>query len=305
MTASSGALSFRSAPARVRVPASGANLGPGFDAFGLALGLYDEITVRVVERGLQVQAAGEGAGDLACDEGHLVVRALRRGFEHLGGQPPGLDLRCDNQIPHGRGLGSSAAAIVAGIVAARALVDGGPERLDNATALTLATEMEGHPDNVAAALLGGLTLAWSDDAGPHAVGLPLHEDLSPLVLVPDERSPTVVARAVLPESVPHVDAAANAARAALLVEALGRRPDLLFAATEDRLHQQYRAAAMPRTTELLQRLRKHGLPAVVSGAGPAVLLLATRDLHDRAAALSGVGWTAYAPPIDTHGARVD
>lgn len=295
-------LSFVDAPVRVRVPASSANLGPGFDALGLALGLYDEVTVRVSAGGLSVDAAGEGAGDLDCDEGHLVVRAMRAAFDLLGGQPPGLELRCDNRIPHGRGLGSSAAAIVAGVVAARALVVGAS--LDDAAVLRLATEMEGHPDNVAAALLGGLTVAWYDDGGPRAVRLPVDSSIAPLAFVPDERASTVHARTVLPDQVPHGDAAVNAGRAALLVEALGRRPELLFAATEDRLHQPYRAAVLGRTTKLVQRLRAQGLAAVVSGSGPTVLLLGPADAHARAIDAAGPQWAARPLAVDTAGATV-
>jgi homoserine kinase len=295
-------LSFATTPVRVRVPASSANLGPGFDALGLALGLYDEVTVRVGAGGLSVDAAGEGAADLDCDEGHLVVRAMRAAFDVLGAQPPGLELRCDNRIPHGRGLGSSAAAIVAGIVAARALVV--DRALDDTAALRLATEMEGHPDNVAAALLGGLTVAWYDDGGPRAVRLPVHPSIAPLVFVPDEKSSTAHARTVLPDQVPHADAAANAGRAALLVEALGRRPELLLDATEDRLHQSYRAASLRRTTELVQRLRAQGHAAVVSGSGPTVLVLGPVEGHERAIALAGHRWAPRALAVDTAGARV-
>src|SRR5881398_120060 len=159
---------FRAAPIRVRVPATSANLGPGFDAFGLALSLYDDVVVRVTdEPGLTVDVAGMGAATVARNARNLVVRAMRATFDRLGGRPSGLELVCANRIPHGRGLGSSAAAIVAGIVAARALVAGGAERLDDAAALALAAEIEGHPDNVAACLLGGLTLAWSDDVSAH------------------------------------------------------------------------------------------------------------------------------------------
>src|SRR6516164_2845438 len=129
---------------RVRVPATSANLGPGFDALGLALTLYDEVDAWVRESGLSIEISGEGADLAGADEAHLVVRAMRAAFAVTGGQPPGIGLRCVNRIPHGRGLGSSAAAIVAGILAARALAGVGADRLPPAVVFGLATEIEGH-----------------------------------------------------------------------------------------------------------------------------------------------------------------
>ena len=289
---------------RVRVPATSANLGPGFDAFGLALGLHDELVVSTTETGLRVVPLGEGAAEVPCDERHLVVRAMRRTFEALGGQPAGLDLRCTNRIPHGRGLGSSAAAIIAGAVAARALVVDGGDRLPDAELLAVAAQMEGHPDNVAACLYGGFTLAWTDDRGPRAVRLTVHDSIEPVVLVPEHRSLTEVARTLLPASVPHADAAANAARAALLVEALARRPEHLLAATEDRLHQRYRAPSMAPSAELLERLRTRGHAAVVSGSGPTLMVLGLRGQHDDVRSLAGAGWRVEAPGVDHEGAVV-
>src|SRR3954471_7827930 len=227
-------LTFRAAPVRVRVPATSANLGPGFDALGLALTLHDDVVVRVADSGLSVDVAGMGAATVARNARNLGVRAMRAAFDRLGGRPRGLEVVCANRIPHGRGLGSSAAAIVAGIVAARALVVGGDERMDDDAALSLAADMEGHPDNVAACLHGGLTLSWSDGAGAHAVGLDVHESVQPVVFVPGSSSSTKATRRLLPDSVPHRDAAHSAARAALLVESLRRRPDLLLTATDDR-----------------------------------------------------------------------
>lgn len=219
---------FRAAAVRVRVPATSANLGPGFDAFGLALGLYDDVVVRVADSGLHVDIAGEGADTLARDEKHLVVRSLRTAFDLLGGQPRGLEVVCANRIPHGRGLGSSSAAICAGIIAARAVTIGGPSVLDDTALLELATEIEGHPDNVAACLLGGLTVAWSEGGAARAIRLDPADSLVPVVFVPATPVLTETARGLLPRTVPHVDAAANAGRAALLVEALTRRPELLL-----------------------------------------------------------------------------
>ncbi len=295
---------FRAAAVRVRVPATSANLGPGFDALGLSLGLYDDVVVRVAEEGLHVDIAGEGAGTLARDEAHLVVRALRTAFERLGGQPRGLEVVCANRVPHGRGLGSSSAAVCAGLLAARAVTIGGPDRLGDAALLELATGMEGHPDNVAACLLGGFTLAWTEAGGTRAIRMDPAPGVVPVVFVPARPVLTETARGLLPRTVPHVDAAANAGRAALLVEALTRRPDLLLAATEDRLHQEYRQPAMPESLALVRRLRADGVPAVISGAGPTVLALTEDGAADKVAALAGDGWAANRLTLDGAGAQV-
>ena len=295
---------FRAAPVRVRVPATSANLGPGFDALGLALGLYDDVVVRVADSGLHVDIAGEGAQTLTRDEKHLVVRSLRTTFELLGGQPRGLEVVCANRIPHGRGLGSSSAAICAGIIAARAVTIGGPAVLGDTALLELATEIEGHPDNVAACLLGGFTVAWTEAGAARAVRLDPAPSLVPVVFVPATPLLTETARGLLPRTVPHVDAAANAGRAALLVEAVTRRPELLLPATEDRLHQDYRAPAMPETLHLVNRLRADGVPAVVSGAGPTVLAFADEGTADKVSRLSAEGWAAHRLALDVAGASV-
>jgi homoserine kinase len=294
--------SFRAAPVRVRVPATSANLGPGFDSAGLALTLYDEVMVRVAESGLVVDVAGEGADRVPRDKRHLVVKSLRAAFERMGGQPRGLEVVCANRIPHSRGLGSSSAAIVAAVVAARALVLGGDKELDDDAALDLATELEGHPDNVAACLRGGVTFAWGSPV--RVLRLDAHPDLAPVAFVPATRSSTRKVRAMLPATVPFKDAAANAGRAALLPTALSTAPELLFAATEDALHQQYRAPAMPRTARLVETLRRSGVAAVVSGAGPTVLALVRSADAEAVAAQVPNGWTVRPLQVDTHGARV-
>ena len=297
--------SFRAAATRVRVPATSANLGPGFDAFGLALGLYDDVVVRVADSGLYVDIAGEGADTLARDERHLVVRAMRAAFDRLGGQPRGLEVVCANRIPHGRGLGSSSAAIVAGIVAARAVTVGGAELMDRAAVLALASEIEGHPDNVAACLLGGFTIAWTDEGhDAHAVTLEPSAAVVPVVFIPADPVLTEVARGLLPSTVPHADAAANVGRAALLVEALTRRPELLLPATEDRLHQDYRTPAMPHSASLVATLRADGVAAVISGAGPTVLALTDAGTADKLLAEAGPGWAAHRLALDVEGACV-
>ena len=297
-------MTFTAGPVRVRVPATSANLGPGFDALGLALGRYDELTGEITGDRLHIDVTGEGAGEVTLDETHLVVRAMRAAFAALGVEPAGLALRCDNRIPHGRGLGSSAAAIVGGLVLARALVADGERRLPGPELLALASEIEGHPDNVAPCLLGGLTIAWTTGAGARATGVEVGA-VVPVIFVPPFAASTEQARGLLPATVPHADAARNAGRAALLVAALTRGVPALLEATEDRLHQQYRRPAMPASAELVDRLRAAGHAAVISGAGPTVLVLARDQLEAEAvAALVPAGWTVDRPGIDRAGASV-
>jgi homoserine kinase len=297
----------------VRTPATSANLGPGFDSLGLALTLYDTVEARLGS-GLSIEVSGEGSGEVARGEQHLVVRAMRAYFAAAGAQPPGIALRCRNAVPHGYGLGSSASAIVAGLLAARALAGSAAPAPD---LLALAARLEGHADNVAACLHGGLTIAWT--AGGHATPAircarlePL-AGLVPVLCVPDAPLPTAAARAVLPAQVPHADAAANSARAALLVTALTADPGLLLDATEDYLHQRYRAAAAPETADLVGRLRAAGIPAVVSGAGPAVLALtldtpqeavAAPDTVESVAAGTSEHWRVIRLAVDRRGAVV-
>lgn len=259
----------------VTVPATAGNLGPGFDALGLALGVVDEIEVQAVaSTDVEIDIEGEGAEVLPRDESHLVVRALRAALDHVGASQTGLKIRAVNRIPHGRGLGSSAAAVVAGVSAARGLI-AEPEALSADVALDLATQFEGHPDNAAPAIYGGATVAWQDERGAHAVPLAMDSDVQSAVLVPGSTLPTAHARSVLPATVPHGDAAFNVGRASLLVAALAGRPEHLLAATEDRLHQSYRAEVMTAAIEMMRHLRDQGLAAVVSGAGPSVLVLGT------------------------------
>ena len=375
-------VNFADGAVRVRVPATSANLGPGFDAVGLALGLYDDVAAWVTEGGRSVDVVGEGAGELPAGADHLVVRAMDAAFDRLGGRPPGVAVECVNRIPQARGLGSSSAAIVAGIQLARGLVAGGTELMEDDAALALAAEIEGHPDNVAPCLLGGFVIAWAEPASGSSLAAPsggggegpavrgglagsggggvgsavrggsaasgVGEDAAPgggsvgavgedaasgggsaraadagevvgggavrfravrlvpaesvraVVFVPRQRGLTAEARAALPDVVPHRDAAFNAGRAALLTHALTAAPELLFAATEDRLHQGYRAAGMPETAALVAELRDRGVAAVVSGAGPSVLALIRPHEDVRV----GIEWQAIELPIDVGGARI-
>lgn len=283
-------------PVTVRVPASSANLGPGFDAFGLALSLYDEIEATLIGDGPAIEVEGEGAGDVPLTADHLIHRAVAAVFELHNTPLGGLRLRCRNRIPHSRGLGSSSAAIVAGIAAGRALLGERAADFSDRDAYQLATDIEGHPDNVAAAQFGGFTIAWIAGGAAHVERL--DTDVSVSVFVPVDPVPTEFARGLLPETVPHADAAANAGRAALLVAALTRDPHLLLPATEDRIHQAQRAEAMPGSHRLLRTLRLEGVPAVISGAGPTVLAFG-HDLEDWTPA----GWTHHALRTDLAGVR--
>jgi homoserine kinase len=287
-------VSFIAGPVTVRTPASSANLGPGFDALGLALTLYDDVTAEVLPSGLDISVVGEGSDGVPLDDTHLVVRAMHTTFDALGERPSGLRLSCVNAIPHGRGLGSSAAAIVAGITLARALSDA---ELDDHAAFQLAADVEGHPDNVAAAMFGGLTIAWLDQNGAQVERLESSVEVT--AFVPPEAVSTEKARGLLPGTVPHADASANAGRAALLVRALSGAPHLLLPGTEDRLHQSYRSSAMPESYELMTGLRDAGIAATISGAGPTVLAFA-RGLGDRLPD----GWTMHELGVDSKGAQI-
>lgn len=293
---------------RVRVPASSANLGPGFDSLGLALALYDDVEVCVDGYDdVLVEIEGEGAGQVPCDESHLVVVAMRTTWALLGEEPPaGLRMRCRNAIPHSRGLGSSAAAAVAGAVAAAVLAGRDP-LLERTALLQVTAGMEGHADNAAASLLGGFVVAWETAGNTaerfHAVRLETHADIRPVALVPQVESSTKMTRRLLPERVPLVDAAFTGSRTALSVLAFTQQPDLLLAATEDRLHQRYRRPAYPESADLVDALRARGVPATISGAGPTVLALTpdARVPDD----VDTTGFTLLVLPVDTDGARVE
>lgn len=294
---------------RVRVPATSANLGPGFDTLGLALAFYDELQVRVSDTpGVTVDVHGIGQGVVPTDESNLVVQAISHTFESVGVAMPGLEVVAHNSIPHGRGLGSSGAAIVSGIMAARGLLQG-VATFESQSLLALANDMEGHPDNVAPALFGGLTIAWVTPSGPQFKKLSVHRGVSPLVLVPQHAMSTALARSLQPQSVPHEDAVFNVSRSALLVAALIQSPELLLAATEDKLHQSYRASAMPETHHLVTLLRSQGFAAVVSGAGPSILVLCSEPSQRLAAAelVARSAQTAWEPlmlAVDVKGATV-
>ena len=292
----------------VEVPASSANLGPGFDALGLALALYNEIEVSESDA-VTLAIQGEGADRLASNGRNVVVRGVRMAYEAAGRPFRGCALACVNRIPLARGLGSSAAAWVGGLVAGNALL-GSP--LDRAALLALAARAEGHPDNVAAALLGGLTVACGGPAGARAMSLPVPPGLRWLVLVPEVLSATADARAVLPASVPRADAVFNVQRVALLLASLqAGRLDLLPSALEDRLHEPYRARLFPWMAAVTEAARAAGaLGCVLSGAGPSLLAVAGGDVEaaavgrvmEEALRRAGVNGVARTLAVDTRGA---
>lgn len=290
------------------VAASSANLGPGFDSLGVALGRYDEIAVETVEHGIRVEVEGEGAGQISTGADNLVARALIAGLTAAGAETPGLVLRCRNAIPQSRGLGSSASAVVIGLAAANGLVaQADLTPLDDDRLIQLSSEFDGHPDNTSAAVLGGAIVSWTEfgQSGPRyaATRLSLDPRIRLFVATPEVRSSTAETRVLLPEQVPHTDARFNLSRAALLVVALTEHPELLMAATEDVLHQPQRAAAMPRSADYLHYLRGRGVPAVLSGAGPAVLAmtagadLPTDAIEAGAAHGFAVGEAAVGEPV--------
>ncbi|WP_180936253.1 homoserine kinase [Nocardioides ungokensis] len=302
-------VTFVDGPVRVSVPATSANLGPGFDSLGLALSLRDELEAEVLDDGLVVEVEGAGADAVARDESHLVVRSMRAAFDVMGVQPPGLRLSCRNVIPHARGLGSSSAAIVAGVALARGLVAGGSLLVADDALFDLAARLEGHPDNVAPAFYGGFAISGRDDAGFYAVGSAVDPRVGAVVLVPPTPVSTEVARGLLPDVVPHADAAANGGRTALLVAALAGQPEQLHRATRDYLHQEYRRAAMPESLALVDSLRADGMAAVVSGAGPTVLVFVDGPgsaSREPAAVLARCpdGWSAHHLAVDRDGIRI-
>ncbi len=285
----------------VTVPATSANLGPGYDCLGLALELRDELVAEVGGSSLVIEVTGEGAGEVPLDATHLVARAMNAAFGAMGVATPPLRLSCANRIPHARGLGSSSAAIVGGIALARALVEGGTDRLGLGDCLVLANELEGHPDNVAPALFGGFVVCGQDEEDVWADQAPVDPRVRAVAFVPPNGLSTEMARGLLPATVPHGDAAANTGRAALLVAALAGAPEQLLRGTEDFLHQSYRRAAMPDSLALVDRLRGDGHAAVVSGAGPTVLVLtAERDL-DPVTSYAPDGWRPLVLDVATSG----
>ena len=264
-------------------PASTANLGPGFDCLGLALSLYYKLSVTEEEGdGLEIEAVGEGAGGVPRDEGNVVYRGICRSFELVGSRPRRLNLKSDNEIPLAAGLGSSAAAYLAGL-AAGMLLSG--QQVDREALIQLGVEHEGHGDNVVPCVSGGFTVCAVSDAGTEYVRLEPPEDLFALLTIPDFSLQTEKARSVLPESVTLLDAVHNQARAALLVAALSEgRLEHLKTAMQDRLHQSARATLIPGMDAVIAAAVDAGaLGAALSGAGPTVLALTRREIQEEGA----------------------
>jgi len=277
---STNRLTFKATLAQVSVPATSANLGSGFDTFGLALGIRDRYAAQILDDAVfDVDVSGEGADEVKKDKNNLVIKSMLRGFEFMGQKPRGIALRALNVTPHGRGLGSSASAIVGGLALARELVLGGEQFMSTEEMMAIATELEGHPDNVAAAIHGGATIAWTENIygvqTGRSVSIPVNADIRAILFIPQAHLSTSKARKLLPESIPHKDAVLNSSHTALLPIALSTHPDLLLTATEDFLHQSYRAEAFPKSMSLVEKLRAAGVAATISGAGPSVLVLHT------------------------------
>lgn len=305
--------------ATVQVPGTSANLGPGFDSLGLAVSLYDTLGVTTLAADtLEFELHGEGVAELPRDASHLVVKAMDVAFARLGYRRGGLRITAENVLPHGRGLGSSASAIVAAIAAANALVDEA-DRQDRLWVLQLASEMEGHPDNVAPAIFGAVAISWQEGGTYSTTRLTPSDAVIPVVAIPNFEVKTELARGLLPATVPHADAAANSGRAALLMHALKDAPELLAAGTRDYLHQDYRAAAMPESAALVAALRAGGHAAFISGAGPTVMALANGAAEADAMVEfiarhgadgenpgpGGVSWRVLRLAVDLEGAKVE
>ncbi|MDQ6752743.1 MAG: homoserine kinase [Actinomycetota bacterium] len=307
----------------VRVPATSANLGPGFDSLGLAVALYDTLAVESVAHNvdgeeLVFELSGQGALDLPRDASHLAVRAMDAAFARLGYVRGPLRIAAENVLPHGRGLGSSASAIVAAICAANALV-AEADRRDSQWILQLASELEGHPDNVAPAIFGAVAISWQQGERYRSVRVTPAPSVIPVVAVPAVELSTETARAMLPTTVPHQSAAANSGRTALLIHALTQDPSLLLDGTEDFLHQEYRAQAMPASAELMNALRAEGFAAFISGAGPTVMTLANGAAEaaravafiaqlgaaESSGGLKGGDWRVLRLEVDSEGAKVE
>ncbi|EEI17866.1 homoserine kinase [Corynebacterium lipophiloflavum] len=271
--------------ATVTVPGSSANLGPGFDTLGIALGIYDTVEVETIPSGLEIEIFGEGADDLPRDSSHLVIKAIHSGLEVAGVEVPGLRVVCHNEIPQSRGLGSSASAAVAGVVAANTLA-GSP--LDAAALVQLSSAFEGHPDNAAASVLGGAVVSWTDvpvdgvtDTTYRAVGVQVHPSIRATAFVPDFHASTDAVRQVLPSHVTHTDARFNVSRTAVMTVAIQHHPELLWEGSRDRLHQPYRADVLPVTAEWVNHLRNRGFAAYLSGAGPTAMVLSTEPVPEK------------------------
>ena len=299
------------ASAKVEVPATVANLGPGFDALGVAVKMHLEIHIEPRRDSIDIMLEGEGADTLPQDETNLIVRSMNSFFDHVGRRPPGFAVRVKNPIPLGSGLGSSAAAIVGGLYAARSVTG---RTVPQADMIQLATELEGHSDNVMPALLGGLVVCYRDRAHDELRSFRLDpsDRLVPILAVPKEGFSTTEARKALPQEVAFGDAQYTASRAALLVAAIttGAGSEVLADAMSDRLHEPHRLKLMPETAAVYAELQEAGLAVSLAGAGPSLLLVVPRpEATTRAEQIRrvcrnrGAGWRVFVSEWEPEGAR--
>ena len=301
------------AAVKVRVPATIANLGPGFDALGIAIKVHLELDIEPRRDSMEITIEGEGADDLPKDETNLVVRAMNSFFDHIGRQPPGYSLHIKNPIPLAAGLGSSAAAVVGGLYAARAITGG---MVHQTEILQLATRLEGHPDNVLPALVGGLVVCYHGERSNDLrhVRIEPSQRLVPIIAVPREQLQTTRARSALPPDVSFDDAQFTAARAALLVAAMttGAGSDVLAEAMSDRLHEPTRLGMMPETAAVHAEMREAGLPVAIAGSGPSLLLVAPRpeaatrtEQIRRICRSRNAGWRVFVSEWESEGAATE
>lgn len=299
------------AAVKVRVPATVANLGPGFDALGVAVRMHLEIDIEPRRDSIDIMIEGEGAENLPTDDTNLVIRSMNTFFDHVGRRPPGYAVRVRNPIPLGSGLGSSAAAVVGGLFAARAVTG---RTVPQSEMVQLSTELEGHSDNVMPALLGGLVVCYRAEGAGELKFLRLDpsERLIPVIAVPAQGFPTDEARKALPEDVAFADAQFTASRAALLVAAMmmGSGSEVLAEAMNDRLHEPHRLKLMPETAAVHQELRAAGLAVALAGAGPSLLVVVPKpEAATRAEQVRRVcrerhaGWRVFVSEWEPNGAQ--
>jgi len=299
------------AAVKVRVPATVANLGPGFDALGVAVRMHLEIDIEPRRDSVDILIEGEGAEQLPADETNLVIKSMNTFFDFVGRRPPGYAVRVKNPIPLGSGLGSSAAAVVGGLFAARSVTG---RTVPQTEMVHLATELEGHADNVLPALLGGLVVCYRSQDGDELRSFRLEpsERLVPILAVPAEGFPTAEARKALPEAVSFTDAQFTASRAALLVAAMtsGAGSEVLSEAMNDRLHEPHRLKLMPETAAVHGELRGSGLAVALAGAGPSLLIVVPKpEAATRAEQVRRVcrdrdaGWRVFVSEWEPKGAR--
>jgi homoserine kinase len=298
------------AAVKVRVPATVANLGPGFDALGVAVQMHLEVDIEPRRDSVDIMVEGEGAETLPQDETNLVIKAMNGFFDHVGRRPPGYSVRVKNPIPLASGLGSSAAAVVGGLFAARALTG---RNVPQTEMIRLAIDMEGHPDNIMPALLGGLVVCYggTGDNDTRYFRLEPSDRLVPILAVPREGFSTAKAREALPSDVAFADAQFTASRAALLVAAMsmGAGSDVLAEAMNDRLHEPHRLKLMPETAAVHKELGEAGLAVSLAGAGPSLLVVVPRpEVATRAEQVRRVcrersaGWRVFVSEWEPRGA---